>query len=326
MRMCYNLTGMIKFLERIAGEPFKRVVSADSVPCIEQSDPERLCRDPLVSIHMVTYNHERYIRQAIEGVLNQRTDFAYEVVIGEDASTDRTREICFEYQRRYPEKIRVLWSEENQYAVAGNVVRVNAACRGKYIAYCEGDDYWTNPDKLQLQIDAFRANPNLGICLMGTDVEIESTGERRLFDVSRNFSGTLPAGRRASDFVLFRRRMNGFRLRRTCYQTSGWMVARQALEEVTTRLADLYAIRLAFGDTRNLAALTEWYDALFIGCTGSVYRVNSGSVSFTQRTRLQRDVVLLKIYWLVKLRGWPRLFAVLRYWLKILGFYGRKLS
>lgn len=317
---------MIKFLEKIAGEPFGRVASADSVPCNEQSDPERLCRNPLVSVHMLTYNHERYIRQAIEGVVNQKTDFEYELVIGEDASTDRTREICFEYQRRYPEKIRVLWSETNQFAVAGNVVRVNSACRGKYIAYCEGDDYWTNPGKLQMQVDAFRANPNLGICLMGTDVEIESTGERRPFDAMQNFVGLLSAGLRASDFVLFRRRINGFLLRRRCYQTSGWMVAYGAMKEVESRLADLFSLRLAFGDTRNLVALVEWYDSFFIGCSGSVYRINQGSVSFTRRERLRRDLVLLKIYWLVKVRGWPRVLAAVRYLPKIIGFHGRKFA
>lgn len=318
---------MVRFLERIAGEPFKRVVSAAAVPCIEQSDPSRLCRNPLVSVHMLTYNHERYIRQAIEGVLNQKTDFEYELVIGEDASTDQTREICFEYQRRYPEKIRVLWSETNLYVNGGgNGTRVTAACRGKYIAYCEGDDYWTNPDKLQMQVDAFRVNPKLGICLMGTDIEIEKTGERRPFEARRNFAGALPAGRQASDFVLFRRRVNGFRLRRTHYQTSGWMVSREAFEDIKARLGDLFVLRLAFGDTRNLAALVEWYDALFIGRTGSVYRINQGSVSFTKRERLRRDLILLKLYWLVKVRGWPRLLAVMRYLPKIVGFHGRKLA
>lgn len=320
------MSTLIKFLERISGEPFRRIVSADSVPCIEQSDPNRLCRNPLVSVHMLTYNHEHYIRQSIEGVLNQKTDFEYELVIGDDASTDRTREICFDYQRRYPEKIRILWSETNQFAVAGNVVRVNVACRGKYIAYCEGDDYWTNPGKLQMQVDAFRVNPNLGICLMGSDVEIEPTGERLPFDVSLNFSGMLPAGRHASDFVLFRRRINGFRLRRMYYQTSGWMVAREAMKKVEFRLADLFSLRLAFGDTRNLVALVEWYDSFFIGCTGHVYRINPGSVSFTKRVKLSRDLVILKLYWLVKVRGWPRLIAVVRYFPKIIGFRGKKVA
>ena len=317
---------MVRFLEKLAGEPFKRVASADSVPCIEQSDPSRLCRNPLVSVRMTTYNHEHYIRQAIDGVMNQKTDFEYELVIGEDASTDRTREICFEYQRRYPEKIRVLWSETNQYAVNGNAVRARAACRGKYIAFAEGDDYWTNPDKLRLQVEAFRKHPDLGICLTGTDVEIESTGERRPFDAARHFSGLLPAGRRASDFVLFRRRMNGFRLRRTHYQMSGWMVSREALTDVEARLAELFSLRLACGDTRNLAALAEWHDLLFMGSSGSVYRVNPGGASFTSRGRLRRDLVLLKLYWLVKIRNWPRILAVLRYLPKIAGFHGRKFA
>lgn len=128
----------------------------DGVPCHETSDGGRLCRHPVVSVKMLTYNHEPYIAQAIEGVMMQQADFEFELVIGEDASTDRTREICFEYQKRHPDKIRVLWSEENLYASDGNGKRVDARLRGEYVAYCEGDDYWTDPLKLQKQVDLMR--------------------------------------------------------------------------------------------------------------------------------------------------------------------------
>lgn len=133
------------------------------VPCIEQSDVERLCKHPLVSVLMVTYNHERYIRQAIDGVVMQETDFEYELIIGEDCSQDRTREICFEYQRLHPDKIRVLWSETNLFAINGNSRRVRARPRGKYIACCEGDDYWTDSKKLQKQVEYMEAHPE---CVM----------------------------------------------------------------------------------------------------------------------------------------------------------------
>ena len=71
------------------------------IPCNETSDIEKLCKEPLVSVHMITYNHEPYIRKAIEGIMMQKTDFEFELVIGEDCSQDKTREICFEYQKMY---------------------------------------------------------------------------------------------------------------------------------------------------------------------------------------------------------------------------------
>ena len=140
------------------------VYQAGEIPCNETSDAARLCRNPLVSVHMTTYNHEGFIRQAIEGVVMQETDFEYELVIGEDCSTDRTREICFEYQKKHPTKIRVLWSESNLWHIGGNHKRVDARCRGKYIAYCEGDDYWTDPKKLQKQVEYMEAHPGCAGC------------------------------------------------------------------------------------------------------------------------------------------------------------------
>ncbi len=140
----------------------KTFCPASEIPCQEFSDPERLCARPLVSVFMTTFNHARWIRQAIEGVLCQKTDFEYELVIGDDASTDGTFEICREYQRRYPDRVRVLWSPENQYATGGNERRIRHRCRGTYLASCEGDDYWTDPNKLQQQMDLIRRHGAVG--------------------------------------------------------------------------------------------------------------------------------------------------------------------
>lgn len=117
---------------------------------------------PLVSVHMITYNHELHIAKAIEGVLNQKTDFFVELVIGEDCSTDNTRHIVSEYQRRFPHIIKVITSNDN-VGMIKNSIRTALACEGKYIAYCEGDDYWHNPDKLQVQVDFLEQNPEYGM-------------------------------------------------------------------------------------------------------------------------------------------------------------------
>jgi len=114
----------------------------------------------MVSVDMITYNHEAYIKQAIEGVLMQKTNFKFELVIGEDCSTDRTREICIEYQKKYPDIIKLLLPEKNLGMNENGLQTVNA-CTGKYIALCEGDDYWTDPYKLQKQVDILEANENI---------------------------------------------------------------------------------------------------------------------------------------------------------------------
>ena len=132
----------------------------------QQSD-----NNPKVSVLMVTYNHEKYIAQAIESVLMQETNFNYELIIGEDYSTDGTREIVKEYAAKYPNKIRTLLHPKNLGSgVKGvkngrlNFIATFKACQGKYIAILEGDDYWTNIYKLQKQVNFLDNNPNFSIC------------------------------------------------------------------------------------------------------------------------------------------------------------------
>lgn len=107
---------------------------------------------PSVSVAMLAYNHGPYIRQAIEGVLFQETTFPIELLIGEDHSTDNTLEIAREYERAHPTIIRIITSEKNVGAMK-NLQRLESACQGKYVAYCEGDDYWHDRGKLNKQVD-----------------------------------------------------------------------------------------------------------------------------------------------------------------------------
>jgi len=120
--------------------------------------------DPVkLSVRVITYNHAPFIRQALDSVLAQRADFPYEIVIGEDCSTDGTREIVVEYQRRHPERIRLILSDRN-LGGRHNFVRTLQACRGEYIALLDGDDYWTSEDKLQRQVDFLERHPGYVIC------------------------------------------------------------------------------------------------------------------------------------------------------------------
>ena len=117
---------------------------------------------PLLSIVTITYNHEPFIAKTIEGVLMQQVNFPIEFIIAEDCSTDGTRAICQRYADEHPELIRLITSESNVGAVA-NERRAMLAARGKYIAFCEGDDYWTDPLKLQKQVDFLESHPDYSV-------------------------------------------------------------------------------------------------------------------------------------------------------------------
>ena len=132
----------------------------------------------LVSVAVITYNHEKYIRQALDSILMQQTVFDFEIVIGEDCSTDNTREIIQSYQIKYPERIKLVTSESNVGPMP-NVVRTYKACRGKYIAVLEGDDYWIDPLKLEKQVDLLEANPEFSMCFTDRSI-VDENGEIKI--------------------------------------------------------------------------------------------------------------------------------------------------
>jgi len=123
-------------------------------------------KNPLVSICCITYNHEKFISQAIDGFLMQRTDFPIEILIHDDASTDGTTEIIKKYENEYPDLIHAVYQTENQYSIGNKIINfLFEMVRGRYIALCEGDDYWTDPLKLQKQVDFLENNRNFVLCL-----------------------------------------------------------------------------------------------------------------------------------------------------------------
>lgn len=116
----------------------------------------------MVSVVCITYNHEDYIRDALNGFLSQKVNFNYEIIVHDDASTDKTVEIIQDYERRYPDMIRTVYQKENQYSKKRNfqfLRCVYGLCKGKYIAFCEGDDFWIDKHKLQIQIDFMEKTP-----------------------------------------------------------------------------------------------------------------------------------------------------------------------
>ncbi len=140
-------------------------------------------KTPLVSICSLTYNHAPYIRQCLDGLLMQQTNFPFEIIINDDCSTDGTTEIIRDYAERFPEIIKPIFHEENQYqkGLRGFFQKfVFPKAQGKYIALCEGDDYWTDPLKLQKQVDFLESHLNYG--MVYTDINEYSQKTRKFLN------------------------------------------------------------------------------------------------------------------------------------------------
>ena len=222
------------------------------------------CDQPVVSVAVITYNHERFIAQAIESVLMQETAFVVELVIGEDCSTDGTRRIVQAYAAKYPNVIRALVPEKN-LGMAKNYETVWRACRGKYIAWLEGDDYWRTPQKLQKQAALMEANPHYSMC--GTKTQFVTTSS----DGAEKDAGVLePAVLKPEyelpDFL-------------TCYpmHTSS-MLLRQELVQFPDWLKDLVMLR----DTCVFALYAEKGPVGYLSEVVSCWRIHAGGIWTTK--------------------------------------------
>ena len=121
----------------------------------------------MVSVICTVYNHEKYLRKCLDGFVMQKTNFKFEVLINDDASTDGSADIIREYEKKYPDIIKPIYQTENQYSKGVNISStfLLPRAKGKYLAWCEGDDYWCNEYKLQKQFDILENNPNIYMCV-----------------------------------------------------------------------------------------------------------------------------------------------------------------
>ncbi|WP_287640976.1 glycosyltransferase family 2 protein [Bacteroides sp.] len=224
---------------------------------------------PMVSIRTSTYNHGPYIRQCIEGVLMQKTNFSFEFIIGEDYSTDGTRDIVFEYAKRYPDVIRVITADYN-VGTKANGRRCIRACRGKYMAICEGDDYWIDPLKLQKQVDFLEGHPDYVLSHTSIKYYYQS---QHLFITSKDAainSNILKKGFLSKEDILLSYRI----------QTASVLFRRILLDEIYKYDTFLYQSGyFLMGDT------PLWYGLLgkgkihFLPEVTTVYRKNNNSVT-----------------------------------------------
>lgn len=137
--------------------------------------------DVEVSIICCAYNQEEYIEKTLKSFLDQKTNFKYEVLIHDDASTDNTAQIIKKYENEYPNIIKAVYQKENQYSKNNGVIYEiqNKRVRGKYVALCEGDDYWTDKNKLQKQYDVLESYPEINICTHAATVRYASSGKKK---------------------------------------------------------------------------------------------------------------------------------------------------
>lgn len=262
-------------------------MAPEEVPCHELSDSERLCKRPLVTVQMMAYKHEPYIAQAIESVLMQKTDFEFELIIGEDCSPDRTREICIEYQKKHPDKIRILWSENNVHAIGGNELRIRARSRGEFWAFCEGDDYWIDPLKLQKQVDVMRQNAGVTICAGGVKWLYQSTGAM-------------------SDGGLIKRtwkegitpRAEAFSYRRWL-ATASLMIRKSAFDAAYEKF-EIFKWRLMLSDETIWTAMMYFGDLYVTYDNLAVYRCHSGGVTKYAHYAVDRDSGVVGAYFAMK--------------------------
>lgn len=135
---------------------------------------------PLLTIICIAYNQANYIRQALDGFVMQKTNFKFEVIIHDDASTDGTADIIREYEQKYPDIIKPIYQTENQWQKGVNMgkIFIYPRVQGKYVALCEGDDYWTDPYKLQKQVDFLEAHPEYSGCFHSVKI-IWEKGEKK---------------------------------------------------------------------------------------------------------------------------------------------------
>ena len=232
--------------------------------------------DIVVSVCIITYKHELFIAQTIESILSQKFTFRYEIVIGEDASSDNTRKICEEYALKYSDIIRLLPSDKN-YGAVHNFERTLAACKGKFIALCEGDDYWVDEFKLQKQVDLLDANPDKILCFTKSyciDGDGKMLGDNVVIPIQ--------------DVYSFKDVINMDRF----YIPTATILFRNVLDNPLPA----FLTNSISGDIALCLFLLDYGDALCIHEEMAVYRKHAGGITMSAYHLNNSNILLFKLY------------------------------
>lgn len=246
--------------------------------------------DLIVTIRCLTYNHEPYIRQCLDGFVIQKTNFRFEAIVHDDASTDGTTAIIKEYARKYPDIIKPIFEKENQYSKGGRILEdiMDKHSYGKYVAVCEGDDYWTDPYKLQKQVDILNAHPECTISFCRVQ-KIDKEGKRVL--------GTIPKGNQIREGVLALSDFTHeeFYHGHWTFHTSSFLIKKEMFFQGKDRI-DFFS-RFPYGDMPMILWSLIHGNGYFIDNNCSCYRVMSGGynsrVSNDSNLAIRQDEILI---------------------------------
>jgi glycosyltransferase involved in cell wall biosynthesis len=254
---------------------------------------------PLVSVHVITYQHAEFIEKCILSLLEQKTNFLFEIVIGEDSSTDGTREICMKYAESYPDKIRLFLRDRKQTVVNydGTNLYFNGrltlkSCRGKYIAICEGDDFWTDPYKLQKQFDILESNDNYG--LVHGDCNFLYSNGREEKNVNKYSTKNVEYTKRNDIF-------NGLIAADYKIRTATVMFRKSLYDSISDKI-DSVRGKFLMGDTPMWLLMISKYDFCYIDEALAVYRFSANSASrpgsSEKKLRFKLSSAEMRIYFL----------------------------
>ncbi len=229
---------------------------------------EKNPQQPLVSIRCLVYNHEPFLRDCLEGFVMQQTNFPFEAIVHDDASTDRSADIIREYAAKYPHIIKPVYETENRYSKKdgslGRVMNAATSPSSKYVAYCEGDDYWTDPQKLQKQVDFMETHPDYTMCFHGT--------------LKRWQNGEQP------DSLFGKVEERDYSLTEICekqeFQTSSVVIRKSLFSTEIYQKAETLRAKYPYGDT--ILYLTAAYAGKTHGIEGvmSIHRKHLGGLSY----------------------------------------------
>lgn len=241
--------------------------------------------EPLVSICCLCYNHEPYIRECLDGFMMQKTNFAIEVLIHDDASTDKSADLIREYEAKYPEIIKPIYQTENQYSKGVGVTLTYQfpRAKGKYIAICEGDDFWTDPYKLQKQVDILENNQNLIAVVTNTSV-CDKNG-----NIIENEKLVIPPHNKEGIYNL-----HDFFINTNRYPTLTVVYRNIEVDFIVKQLHKLSNPYL--GDWILWVLLHKLGDFYFLNQVTASYRINPASVTHTVNSynRWKEDIIIRK--------------------------------
>ena len=243
-------------------------------------------RVPLVSIWCLVYNHEPYLRQCLDGFVMQRTSFPFEAIVHEDASTDGSAAIIREYAEKYPDIIKPIYETENQYFVPGSLRRIMVESihpGSKYIAVCEGDDYWTDPNKLQMQVDALESHPEctIAFCKVGTI----SKDNEPLGGTYPSENSQIPVGVLTLDDFM----KEEYYYSRWTFHTSSFFYRKSCLPLHYQLRTTLYK-NFPYGDQPLILSCLFQGNGYYIPTVTGVYRMLSGGFLSSLRENPQKEI------------------------------------